>query len=401
MKLSTFLCLFICAFMLTVYSPASAGIGGSLKNKVTKKVEKKAEEKTDNAIDKAVDNAAGDGESGATGESATSAGAVESSEGGGEGMKPGEGVWLNYDFVPGDRVIFFEDFSKSPVGDFPQRIQFVQGNMEVAEWRGQRWLRCSNDSHFEFPLPEVLPLRFTLEFDFYGPTSANTIEIRDGSDQQDQHNWLRLFWYLNCGIYGPTTEVAMTEVPARAKEKIVHCRVMGDGKYLKVYINEIRVANVPASTFARSSSLPVHIWAAEDKPAMITNIRIAEGGKKIMYDQLMAEGKVVTQGILFASGSDVIQAESTPTLKEIGTMLKDHADLKVSIEGHTDSVGEDAANQDLSKRRAASVKAYLMEKYSIEDARLQAQGYGETKPVDSNDTPEGRQNNRRVELIKL
>ena len=82
-------------------------------------------------------------------------------------------------------------------------------------------------------------------------------------------------------------------------------------------------------------------------------------------------------------------------------MLKDHADLKVSIEGHTDNVGEEAANQDLSKRRAASVKAYLMEKYSIEESRLQSQGFGETKPVASNDTPEGRQNNRRVELIKL
>ncbi len=82
-------------------------------------------------------------------------------------------------------------------------------------------------------------------------------------------------------------------------------------------------------------------------------------------------------------------------------MLKDHPELKISIEGHTDSVGDDAANQDLSKRRAASVKAYLMEKYSIEDARLQSQGFGESKPVDSNDTPEGRQNNRRVELIKL
>ncbi len=397
MKTYSVMCLIICALLLVASAPAGAGIGGALKDKVKKKVEKKADEKADDAIDKTTDNSSGSGSEG----SAEGGGEAASDAGGGEGMKPGEGVWVNYDFIPGDRVIFFEDFSKSPVGDFPQRIQFVQGNMEVAEWRGQRWLRASNDSHIEFPLPEVLPQRFTLEFDFYGPSSSNTIEIKDGSDQQDQHNWIRLFWYLNCGIYGPTTEVAMTEVPARAKEKIVHCRVMGDGKYIKVYINELRVANVPTSSFARSSSLPVHIWAAEDKPAMITNIRIASGGKKIMYDQLMADGKVVTQGILFASGSDEIRAESTPTLKEIGTMLKDHADLKISIEGHTDNVGEDAANLDLSKRRAASVKSYLVEKYSVEEARLQTQGFGETKPVGTNDTPEGRQNNRRVELVKL
>jgi OOP family OmpA-OmpF porin len=398
MKTYSVLCLFVCVLLLLSSAPAGAGIGGALKDKVKKKVEKKADEKTDKAVDKAVDNPAGEGESG-TGESSNGEAAGES--GGGEGMKPGEGVWLNYDFIPGDRVIYFEDFSKSPVGDFPQRLQFVEGNMEVAEWRGQRWLRAADDANFEIPLPEALPQRFTLEFDFYGPSSRNTIEIHDGSDLQEQHDWLRLFWYLSCGLQGPKGEVAQSEIPARAKEKIAHCRVMGDGKYIKVYINETRVANVPTSSFGRSSSLPVHIWAAETDPTMITNIRIASGGKKIMYDQLMADGKVVTQGILFASGSDEIRAESTPTLKEIGTMLKDHADLKISIEGHTDNVGEDAANLDLSKRRAASVKTYLMERYSVEESRLQTQGFGESKPVGTNDTPEGRQNNRRVELVKL
>lgn len=398
MKAYSFLCVLVCALLLMSTAPASAGIGGALKNKVKKKVEKKADEKTDDAIDKAVDNTAGDGQSES---SDAGSGGGAASGGGGEGMKPGEGVWLNYDFIPGDRVVYFEDFSKSPVGDFPQRLQFIKGNMEVAEWRGQKWLRAADDADIEIPLSEALPQRFTLEFDFYGPSSANTIEIKDGSDLQDQHDWLRFFWYLGCGVYGPKGEVAQSDVPQRAKEKIAHCRVMGDGKYIKVYINETRVANVPSSSFARSASLPVHIWASEANPTMITNIRIAAGGKKIMYDQLMAEGKVVTQGILFSSGSDEIRAESTPTLKEIGTMLKEHPELRVSIEGHTDNVGEEAANQDLSKRRAASVKAYLMEKYSIEDARLQSQGFGETKPVDSNDTPEGRQNNRRVELIKL
>ncbi len=396
MRTYSYLCAVLCALFLLSGSAAQAGIGGTLKNKATKKVEKKAEEEAD----KAIDNATGEGQSDGS-EQSSGNGEAESGGGGGEGMKPGEGVWVNYDFVPGDRVIYFEDFSKTPVGDFPQRLQFVSGNMEVAEWRGQRWLRAADDANFEIPLSEPLPQRFTLEFDFYGPKSANTIEIKDGSDLQDQHHWLRFFWYLGCGLQGPTGEVAQAEVPARAKEKIAHCRVMGDGKYMKVYVNDIRVANVPNSTFARSSSLPVHIWASETEPTMITNIRIAAGGKKILYDQLMADGKVVTQGILFSSGSDEIRAESTPTLKEIGTMLKDHPDLKISIEGHTDNVGEDAANQDLSKRRAASVKAYLMEKYSIEDSRLQSQGFGETKPVDSNDTPEGRQNNRRVELIKL
>ena len=398
MKLFRLVSMLALAAFLISASPLNAGIGGALKNKVKKKVEKKADEKADEAVDKA----AGDGESGDEASSESSGDVVSGGGGGGgEGAKPGDGVWANYDFIPGDRIIYFEDFSTTGVGDFPQRLDFKEGNMEVVEWKQQRWLRANNGAKLEIPLPEVLPQRFTLEFDFYGPSNQPCISIFDGTDNQEDNNQITFFWYLGCGVGRRGDFVASTDLPARAKEKIAHCRAMSDGKYLKVYVNDTRVANVPNSSFGRSNSLPVQIWASEDSPTMIGNIRIAEGGKKILYDQLLAEGKIVTQGILFASGSDVIKPESTPTLKDIGTMLKDHPDLKVSIEGHTDDVGDDASNLDLSKRRAASVKAFLMEKFAVADDRLQTQGFGESKPISPNDSPEGRQNNRRVELIKL
>jgi OmpA-OmpF porin, OOP family len=82
-------------------------------------------------------------------------------------------------------------------------------------------------------------------------------------------------------------------------------------------------------------------------------------------------------------------------------MLKDHADLKLAIEGHTDNVGQADANQTLSEKRAAAVRQFLIDSYGINGARLQAEGLGQTKPVASNDTPEGRQSNRRVELVKM
>ena len=89
------------------------------------------------------------------------------------------------------------------------------------------------------------------------------------------------------------------------------------------------------------------------------------------------------------------------TLDEIGTMLQEHEDLRLRIEGHTDSTGEDEANLGLSERRAEAVRDFLAEAYGIEASRLEVQGLGETKPIDDNETPEGRQNNRRVELVKL
>src|SRR5439155_20135807 len=80
----------------------------------------------------------------------------------------GDGVFLNYDFVPGDRVLFAEDFTRDNPGDFPRRLQLRSGNFEVADWQGQRFLRTNNAGAIAIPLPEVLPQRFTFEADYNG-----------------------------------------------------------------------------------------------------------------------------------------------------------------------------------------------------------------------------------------
>ena len=140
--------------------------------------------------------------------------------------------------------------------------------------------------------------------------------------------------------------------------------------------------------------------ASEKHPMYVGPIRVAAGGADL-YDKLEADGRVATHGILFDIDSDRIRPESTPTLAEIGKMLQAHPTLRLSIEGHTDNTGDDAHNQDLSERRARSVRAALIERYGIVEERLEASGFGETKPAATNDTPEGRQTNRRVELVKL
>jgi OmpA-OmpF porin, OOP family len=142
------------------------------------------------------------------------------------------------------------------------------------------------------------------------------------------------------------------------------------------------------------------VTASTNNPVMLGNFRIAAGGRTL-YDALSADGRVATQGILFDTGSDRIRPESTPTLQEIGRMLQQHGDLRLRIEGHTDSVGGAEINQALSERRATSVRRHLVERFSVDERRLEAAGLGQAQPVDSNDTPEGRQNNRRVELVRL
>jgi OOP family OmpA-OmpF porin len=82
-------------------------------------------------------------------------------------------------------------------------------------------------------------------------------------------------------------------------------------------------------------------------------------------------------------------------------MLDEHPELRLSIEGHTDADGEEAYIQDLSERRAAAVKRFMLERYGVDEGRLESAGFGESQPVADNGTPEGRQQNRRVELVRL
>jgi len=182
---------------------------------------------------------------------------------------------------------------------------------------------------------------------------------------------------------------------------MVTVRVMADGGYMKVYLDEHRVSNVPNAVFPRTNTLYLTAaWGYDELPVLIGPIRVAAGGRDL-YDRLEAEGRVATQGIYFAVNSDVIRPESTGTLNEIGTMLRSHPELRLSIEGHTDSDGDDAYNLDLSQRRAEAVKNHLVRAFDIDAGRLEPEGLGETKPAAENTTPEGKQQNRRVELVKI
>jgi OmpA-OmpF porin, OOP family len=312
--------------------------------------------------------------------------------------KPGEGAWVNYDFVPGERPLFIEDFTADAVGDFPRRITFIKGNMEVAEWQGGRYLRATSASDVALPLGEVLPERFTLEFDYAGANKYE-LEIRFTDSPGDFTRVLIGAWQV--GVDGGGIQ-AITRPDDDIANRFARVRVMADGGYVKVYVDDRRVANVPNANLGRADRIwikvPAHPGIVDQ--ALIGGIRVMAGGRKL-YDAIAGEGRAVTQGVLFDTGSDRLRPESTPTLKEIAAMLGEHADLRLRIEGHTDAVGDDAANQVLSERRAAAVVAYLVAEHDIDASRLESVGVGEAKPVAGNESAEGRQANRRVELVRL
>jgi len=113
-----------------------------------------------------------------------------------------------------------------------------------------------------------------------------------------------------------------------------------------------------------------------------------------------ATGHIAIYGVYFDTNSAVIKPESSSTLEEIAKLLNGRSPLKLLVVGHTDSQGDFEHNMGLSQRRAEAVTKFLVNNYGIDEGRLRAAGVGYLSPVASNDTPEGRTKNRRVELVK-
>jgi len=132
---------------------------------------------------------------------------------------------------------------------------------------------------------------------------------------------------------------------------------------------------------------------------MIKNIRIAKGNEKL-YDKVVTDGKFTTNGIRFDVNKATIRPESMGVINEVYNMMLDHPDLKFSVQGHTDSDGDEASNMKLSEDRAKAV-ADKLSSMGIDADRFETKGFGESVPIDSNNTPEGKANNRRVEFVKI
>ena len=366
------------AVLTLVPQAADAQVGS-----ITKKLKKKAQEMTGTAD-------------------------TSSAEPTGSGRK----VFVNYDFIPGQRTLFYTDFTDEEVGNFPRRLEFKTGSMEVVELDGTRALKASDASGFVVPLPEVLPAKFTLEFDVINRNSmgvaAQSIKIyggtqprTDADEDRTRVTYGHLGWDVTGG--GTSTRSNFTSEEAQAAMgHLVSVRVLGDGAYLKVYADGRRLANIPNANFLRGKGLFIAMEGrdGEANAVYITKIRIAES-EKTVYDALVAAGRWATQGILFETGKATLQQESTPTLKQIAETLKQHAELRVRIEGHTDNVGSAQQNLQLSQARAAAVKDALVKEYGIDANRLETAGLGDTRPVADNGTAEGRSSNRRVEVVKL
>jgi outer membrane protein OmpA-like peptidoglycan-associated protein len=333
-----------------------------------------------------------------------------------EAPKQGEVYGNRFDFVPGDQVLVYDDFSDTDVGEYPAKWttkgEGGGGNpLEVVEVRGKHFIKTryvpeaqgGSGHYLRYQIKGDLPKKFTIEFDsdMQGPLAV-VFEGAGGVGQQQ----LVAFGLDSSHV------IATARVTGAMpfEEGIHHVALAVAGTQVKVYVDGERVLIDPDAIERPIARLALWFgdtgnagWGDPPKVAgdheMITNFRLAEGGKDAKT-MLAGEGRIVTHGILFDSGSDVIKPESGPTLRAIQALLTEDTKLRFRVEGHTDDQGGAKVNGPLSERRAAAVKAWLV-KQGVAEARLEAKGFGEAKPIDKNETAEGRANNRRVEFVKL
>ena len=109
---------------------------------------------------------------------------------------------------------------------------------------------------------------------------------------------------------------------------------------------------------------------------------------------------IVLKNIFYDFDKDTLRSESFPELNRVAKLLNEYPGIRVELSGHTDKIGKDAYNQNLSQRRANSARNYILSQ-GVAPEKIIAVGYGETRPIASNDTSEGRQLNRRTEFTIL
>lgn len=323
-------------------------------------------------------------------------------------------IWENYDFVPGSKILFFTDFSDDKVGNFARGLKHKSGPVEVVERGGIKVLRATGPAEFLIPLGKRLPDKFTLEIDVIGPQpkdgehDPHAMLTFEGSEEETASPqsasvvWMTsVAWIAGGGQESPSSNVNVPDsLRDSLRGKVAHLRVLMDGTYFKMFVNERRLYNLPELVFRRDPIIRVALNASEDEVVYLTSVRVAESETDVLYDALVAKGRWVTQGILFATGKADVQPESRPVLKEIAAALKAHGDLRILIEGHTDNVGSPATNLTLSDARAAAVKAALVAEHGADGSRITTKGLGDTKPSVPNTTVAGRAQNRRVEIVK-
>jgi len=436
------------AILLCISFCGHSQILKSIGNRIKQKAEQRADSKVDQTIDKGLDKTEDATKTNKNSDNTNQSNQVNQNNQNGTNNQssnninnPGDPAsfktYSKFDFIPGDKVISYDNFFQDAIGDFPVNWNTnSSGEVVTSSIQEGHWLMLRKKGRF---IPEYIknfPENFTFEYDvacnekfsFYSPllylyflTGNNGKQVFDYSFiPLEKRSGVKIGVHpTNAGATGGITsaesfedgttviknEINTSQFNSYAGKTKLHVSVWRQKQRLRVYLNEEKVFDLPRAFPADKtySTALFELWGDmnnDNDRYLIGNIKLSVGAPDTR-NKLINEGKFVTHGILFDINSDKIRPESYGTLKDIATVLNENASVRVKIIGYTDSDGDDNSNLELSKRRSESVKNTLVKEFSIDTSRLETDGKGESQPVDKNTTPEGKANNRRVEFIKL
>jgi len=440
---------FCIAVLLGFYTVSS----GQFMNKLYNKIETKATQKADSKVDQKISETLGNALDGnakspkkdnekkenvanketTSGKNETSLSSLTSNNQDKTAYKS------KFDFVPGDKVILWEDFAEDAIGDFPVNWN-TNGSGEVVTIDGSdgNWLMMQKVSNFTLNKLLNLSENVTIQFDVMitvpfnrlsNPLYFGIADIKNpktyinSSHHSLDGNDNAVFWiamhpgeqkYNSNGFgnylmyYNSVSNIVNEKIELPdfmdIKEKLpLKISIWKQKQRIRVYMNENKILDLPRILSA-DMKVNALIWKTEvyqdDNKYFISNLRVSEGNPDAR-NKLLTDGKLITNGILFNVNSDIIKPESYGVIKEIAEVLKKSMETKVTIVGHTDSDGDATKNLDLSLKRANAVKNALSSDFSIESSRLLTDGKGETEPLLPNLNAVNKANNRRVEFIVI
>lgn len=306
-------------------------------------------------------------------------------------------------FVPGEKTLFYDDFSDMGEGDAPPHFMVRGAAPDLRASGSLRQLSITKRGSLA-PNLTGLPQNFTMEAEVQVDGVRRAImNVIFFADKKEVLHWTTSAMAGQvdqvASLRAPYQELGRRRNPASWNAPVKLALWVQNGRLRSFVDGEVLLdfnqVNLPAITRVEMT----HDFYGANQTFSYRMVRFAESMPD--FSQVISStGRYVTHGILFDTGSDRLKPESGAVIQAVAKGLNTNPNLRLRIDGHTDSVGDAAQNLDLSRRRAEAVKSVLTAQFGVDAARLSTGGLGSTKPIDSNDTPQGRAQNRRVEFVR-
>lgn len=334
-----------------------------------------------------------------------------------KGERKIESTYSKSDFVPGDEIIFSDDFANEKIGEFPSKWDLLRGVSEVVKFDGRMTIDFQDNDTRVAPLMKnphnYLTDEFTVELDFFAGDNSTIEEgLYSRSNYKmefisEEDGRVMEFYWHSADVKNVQCWYTSTNGDGRSSEADIsallvdgtwnHLAISFNKRAFKAYINGTRVINIPNMKAPNYLELESRLWS-DHGVNYISDIRIAKGAVPL-YDRLTTDGMIVTYGITFEVGKATLKPEADVEINRIKSLMDQDPSLKFEVQGHCDNTGSADVNNKLSQQRAEAIVARLVE-LGIDRNRLTAVGKGSSDPIADNSTDEGRAKNRRVVFIK-